>query len=117
MIVATILLDQNGCYVDAESNLPGGRPDWDKALLTALCRDQIISKEAVGMLPASICRVAKWDDSVEPECPITIKEINGLTDLLIVTRSNIAVINGKVFRLDNFELIVAQGQLEIWRRK
>ena len=78
-----------------------------------------MSDKGYEMLPPSIrektirlSQTDKW----EPEIGITIPEINSLTDLLIVSRSN-AEISGKKFRFDNFNLIAKSQNIELWRRK
>jgi len=116
MVVSTILLAQNDVYVSYDGKLPA-RPDFDKDLLKALVKNQIISVEAGKMLPKSIRDVAYGiTGRVEPTTGITIPEIAGLTDLLLVVRSY-EPLKGKKFRLNNFEQIVCLKELEIWRRK
>ena len=116
MIVSTILLTRDDHYVDSHGILPL-RPSHDKTLLRELVRGQIISPEAIEMLPASICNVGVWDNTQEPTIGITILEIDALTDLLIVSRSNGIILDGKKFRFDNFTLLVKCTNIEIWKRK
>lgn len=116
MIVSTLLLDQNNCYVNDKGELPR-RPAFDKELLQTLCTGQTISNHAAVMLPPSILDVVGHISSGQPTIGITIPEIDALTDLLLVTRSSCAVKEGKTFRMDNFKLITEQGEIEIWKRK
>jgi len=117
MVVSTILLSRDNKYVKDDGSLPK-RPNFDKALLKALCENQIVSDEAYDMLPPSIKSVVnlptKWE---EPGIGITIPEIDALTDLLIVSRSNETILGGKTFRLDNFNLIVTTPHLDLYKRK
>jgi len=111
MIVATIILDPNDCYI-GDRGLPE-RPSFDKTLLTAICTGHDISKEAYDMLPPSIRGVTTFGAN---KVPITIKEIDKNAELLLVVRSAEKVEKGKQFRLDNFSLIVDTKQLQIYRR-
>jgi hypothetical protein len=116
-IYGTILLDENDCYL-CDGKLPH-RPLYDKSLLTAMVSGEIISKQAAELLPKSITDTAlDITNQVEPSVPITVKEIDGLTDILIVIRSTKECKGEcKKFRLDRFKRILSTGQLEIWRRK
>ena len=118
MVVSSILLSRNGCYVDEDGNLPP-RPSFDKAFLAALVRGQHISDSAYLMLPSSMrdTTFSATNAGVEPEIGITIPEIAGLTDLLIVVRNSQNLSSGKKFRLDAFDLIVSFEHIEIYRRK
>ena len=115
MITATILLDSNDCYVDWNGKLPQ-RPHYDKELLTAFVSMGLISQAGKDMLPSSMKDISTLTLS-EPTLPITIPEIDGLTDLLIVSRSVKKVQGGKVFRMDNFKHIASGGRIELWVRK
>jgi len=115
MIVSAILLTKDNVYVSKGGSLPK-RPSFDKELLRCLVKGQIISKEAAKMLPKSISKTAcNITDLIEPEVGITIEEIDGLTDLLIIVRSPHCV-EGKKFRLNKFRPIVKTKELEIWTR-
>ena len=116
MIVGTILLDENDCYTYDNDKLPG-RPTFDKELLTFLAKDQAISHEGYQTLPLSIKRVISGITYGEPTFPVTIPEIDGLSDLLIVSRGYKNGENGKKFRFDKFELITTQREIELWKRK
>jgi len=116
MIVSTILLSADDYYVDKDGNLPY-RPEFDKKLLRSLTKGQIISYDAAKLLPPSIRSRAVVTDEIEPTIGITIPEIDGLTDLLLVVRGLDPLGNGKKFRFDRFENIVKLKGLEIWMRK
>ena len=116
MIVSTILLSTNNCYVDRQGKLPE-RPSFDKELLTTICSGQVVSKVGYKMLPPSIKDKVIMTEQVEPEVGITISEIDGLTDLLLVVRSKQECLGGKEFRFTNFECIIKDTQIEIWKRK
>mgnify|MGYP006883055741 CR=1 FL=1 len=116
MIVSTILLTRDNHYVDDNGNLPD-RPTFDKPLLTGLCKNQEVSQDAYDMLPPSIRQIVRGVTEEEPTIGITIPEIDGLTDLLIVSRSNGTIYSGKKFRFNNFKLLANDMSLEIWKRK
>jgi hypothetical protein len=115
MVVSTINLTYDNVYVNKDGKLPT-RSSFDKELLTALCKNQIVSTKAYNMLPGSIRRDVTSTHKVEPTIGITIDEIDGLTDLLIVVRS-IDDCKGKKFRFDRFRLITKQGEIELWIRQ
>ena len=115
MICGTLLLSNNNRYVTDEGKLPE-RPKGDKQLLKALVESNTVSQEGYDMLPPSMQRIATITHG-EPTLPVTIREINGLSDLLLVVRSYISIPGGKEFRLDNFQLISSSGQYSIYKRK
>ena len=115
MTTATIILDHHDMYVGEDNQLPS-RPGWDKEFLTELVANNIISVPGYEMLPKSMQIDATLTHG-EPTLPITIREIAGLTDMLIVVRSYMALGKGKRFRLDNFERVAKSGQLEIYFRR
>jgi len=117
-MIATILLTKDDQYL-VKGRLPR-RPDYDKELLTGLAVGMIVSKAGFDMLPNSIKREVHCPVgmSKEPNFPITIKEIDGLADILLVVRSlEISGSDSKVFRFDNFELLLKQREIELWKRK
>ena len=116
MIVGTILLDADDCYTYDNGELPN-RPTFDKELLTFLVKGKAVSHKGYRMLPMSIKKVISEITSKEPEFPVTIPEIDGLSDLLIVSRGNKNGENGKKFRFDKFKLITTQREIEIWKRR
>jgi len=118
MIVGTILLTSDRQYVINGGQLPG-RGDWDKDLLTTLAAGQIVSDEGYKMLPPSIQTVVRQIDKwQEPTFPVTIPEIDALSDLLIVSHSYEISPVGKVFNLDkSFKLLTAGKKTSIWIRK
>ena len=117
MIVGTILLDSEDKYTDEVGNMPTS-PAMNKVWLKALVKDEIISTQAYGILPKSISKVAKAvTNETEPTTPITIEEIDALSDILIVVRSLSLLENGKKFRFDNFSPVFKTELIEIWVRK
>ena len=116
MIIGTILLSQNDCFVDDRKNLPQGRPQWDKELLKTYVSLNTISREGYKLLPPSIQAVAKVTRK-EPELAITIQELDALPDILYVVRSSRMTHGGKKFRLDNYEPILKELRFEVWKRK
>ncbi len=118
MIVSTILLSKDDYYVDSEGNLPSrGCVEFDKNLLKALVSGKSVSYKSIKMLPPSIAEVAKVT-AEEPEVGITIREIDALSDLLIVTRSCADISEGKTFNLNkSFKPLVKDTKIEIWIRK
>ena len=115
MTVSTIILDLDNHYIGENNQLPS-RPGWDKKWLASLVEKSTVSKEGFNMLPLGMQKTTSITHG-EPELPITIPEINGLTDILIVIRSYMSLSKGKVFRLNNFELIGKSGQIELFKRK
>ena len=116
MIVSTIILTKDNFYVNSEGKLPA-RPDFDKELLSNIVTGQRVSDKAYEMLPRSMKKVVKFSMGMEPTVGITIKEIDGLTDLLIVVHSNEIITRGKQFRMDNFKLLVKDRKVSIYKRK
>lgn len=112
-MVGTILLTQDNFYVDLEGNLPP-RPKHDKLLLSEICKGQVVSDEAYSMLPLSIQKLCTV--GAIPTVPITIRELASC-QILIVSRSPKSLLDGKTFRLDNFNLVVKDRKIEIWSRK
>ncbi len=112
-MVGTILLTHNNYYVDQAGNLPV-RPKHDKKLLTELCIGKTVSNAGYELLPPSIQKLCMVSD--RPIVPITIQEL-GQCDILIVSRSPQELVEGKVFRLDNFNCIVKDRKIEIWSKK
>jgi len=118
MIVGTILLTADRQYVIDGGRLPT-RGSWDKELLKTLAKGHYVSDKGYEMLPPSIQAVVKQADKwQEPEFPVTIREIDSLSDLLIVSHSNEVSPIGKVFELNrSFELLTYGKKTSIWRRK
>ncbi len=118
MIVSTILLTDDNYYVDSNNELPSRNGvEFDKELLISTLKGKVVSYAGYKMLPPSIKDLITPSDLIEPEAAITVPEIDGLSDLLIVTRSREIIVSGKQFRFDRFERIVKQKDIEIWRRK
>jgi hypothetical protein len=114
-MTACILLTQDNKYVKTDGTLPA-RPDFDKALLEAFCKNQIVSNDAYKILPPSIKNVVAGH-GIHYDMPICIQEI-ALADILIIVRSlELVDSSAKEFRLDNFECIVKDRKIEIWSKK
>jgi len=116
MKIGTIMLSQDGCFVDDRKNLPQGRPQWDKQWLKTLVGLNTVSKAGYDMLPPSIKEVATVTHG-EPTLAITVPELDSLPDILFVVRSPRMTRNGKKFRLTNYETIMTEERFEIWKRK
>ncbi len=115
-IIGTILLTTEDQYVVGEDDKLPARPDFDKKWLTALAKDQAVSNKGYKILPSSIKKEVNCDGR-EIEFPVTIPEINGLCDVLIVIRSNEINAIGKVFKFTHFDRIIKDRKVEIWTRK
>ena len=113
-MIGTILLDKQDKYVDDFGNLPE-REHFDKDFLLNMLKGTNVSQEGYNILPKSMRDVVSITQD-EP-FPVTIPEINYLSDLLLVVRSKTLLSNGKVFRLDNFRKLTTQGSIELWVRK
>ncbi len=114
-IIGTILLTDKNQYIIGEDNHLPDRPNFDKAWLTALAKNQVVSYKGYKMLPSSIKKEVNCDGR-KIELPITIPEINDLCDILIVIRSLEINEIGKIFRFDNFTQIIKDRKIEIWIR-
>lgn len=114
MNIALLLLSSDDCYVSQNGELPV-RPSFDKKLLTETLRGQNISPLGFQTLPPSIQKIVKIGSSIDGRnFPVTIPEI-ALADLLIISRSQ-EPLNGKKFRLDNFQLLAKSFEIEIWKK-
>ncbi len=114
MLIGTVLLSQDGMYIDDRKQLPY-RPNWDKQWLKILVSLNTITKSGYDTLPPSIQAVAKVTHS-EPTLAITIPELDALPDILYVVRSSRMAHKGKKFRLDNYEAILKEQRFEIYQR-
>ena len=115
MIVATLLVDEDDIYVYNDGKLPA-RPKWDKELLSTFAEGNLVSEAGWQMLPKSIQMKTNVTHG-EPTFPVTIPEIDGLADIIIVTRTYSKRQSGKKFRFTKFRRIVKQWGIEIWKRK
>lgn len=115
MIIGTILLTKDNKYTCGEDTLPQRRKH-DKNLLTKLAKGKTVSLEGWEMLPPSI-KTKVFITDEEPTFPVTVPEIEGLTDLLLVSHSDQKECEGKTFRLDSFDLIVEGENVSIYVRK
>ena len=114
-MINTILLSKEGNYVGPKGELPS-RPSYDKELLKAFCQNQIVSEKGMNGLPPSMRKVVKLQSINDEEITmaVTIPEIAQFSDVLLVSRSEEELKDGKEFRLENFRCLTAQGQIEIW---
>ena len=115
MKIGTILLSQDGKYIDDRGNLPY-RTLYDKEWLTKLVSLNTISKKGYDLLPPSMQEVATLHHS-NPTLALTIPELDTLPDILFVVRSARMASGGKIFKLDKYKPIVMEQRLEIWSRK
>ena len=119
-MVASIILTRDFVYVSDEGKLPSRKGvDFDKDLLTNLVRGNVVSKKGYAMLPPSIKEnVFNTSGSVvQPQFPVTIPEIAAVSDILLVVRSSeLGGGDSKVFRFDNFKLMLKQRDIELWER-
>lgn len=113
-MLGTILLTYDNIYLNTDDNSLPSRPEYDKELLTALCKGNTVSEDGYYLLPKSIQK--QIVRSTIYNIPITIREL-AKADILIVSRSYQNIVRGKVFRLDDFKLIVKDKKIEIWGRK
>lgn len=115
-MIGTILLAAGNYYVKADGSLPT-RPDFDKDLLTAICKGSSVSIRGYTLLPPSIQEVTSCLVFRDPGIAITIPEL-GKASILIVVRSLELVDEGaKQFRLDKHRLLIKQRDIEIWELK
>ena len=116
-MISTILLTKDDQYL-IDGRLPS-RPSFDKGLLTGLAKGLTVSKKGYEMLPPSIKEnVFNTSGSVaQPQFPVTIPEIAAVSDILLVVRSSeLGGGDSKVFRFDNFKLMLKQRDIELWER-
>jgi len=116
-MINTIILSKDGKYIGDNNQLPSRENiPYDKELLKAFCKNQIVSEKGINTLPPSIKKIVKKQSLNDEEITmaITIPEIEKYSDVLLINRSSENLINGKVFRLDNFKCLTKQGYLEIW---
>ena len=116
IIVGTILLTADRQYIIDEGRLPV-RPAHDKELLTTLAKGNTVSQKGYDMLPPSIQKLVTVTKG-QPSFPVTIKETDALSDLLIVSHSYEVSPVGKEFDLDrSFELLTVGKKTSLWRRR
>jgi hypothetical protein len=119
-MINTILLSKNGCYVDENGNLPSRENvPWDKELLKAFCQNQIVSGKGFNSLPPSMRKIVKKQNIHDEEITmaVTIPEIANYSDVLLISRSSEFLENGKEFRLDKFQCLIKNKDIEIWIKK
>ena len=113
-MINTILLDKYNHYIDSEGD-PPRRPSFDKQLLTAFCYNQFVSKKGFDLLPKSIQKFVTVDDNNITR-GITIKEISNLSTVLLIIRSKKTIKRGKKFRLNCFNNLIKEKNIELWVR-
>ena len=116
MIIGTILLTRDNQYVLGEDNHLPARGNHDKKLLTRLAKGHSVSHKGWDMLPQSI-RANVFVTDTKPTFPVTIDEIDALSDFLFVSHSDETNTIGKIFRLDSFELLVKDKNVSIYARR
>lgn len=116
MIVSTILLSLDDCYIDNHGNLPSERPNFDKKLLKAIVNGQTVTHKAFNMLPNSIRKDLVVTDE-NPSVGVTISEISALSDMIVVVRTQECLNSPFKFRFTNFECLVKDTKIEIWMKK
>jgi len=116
MIVSTITLSQDGKYEGLDNYLPIIE-DWNIELVKVLCKDKYLSDKGIELVKDITHEFNYIDKWQEPEVGITIDEIYGLTDLLIVVNSECKLPMGKDFDFSLFEPIVQDTKVELWKRK
>ncbi len=116
MKVGIILLSQNDMYVDSEGNLPT-RPDFDKELLVALCKGQKFTcgTNTIWTLPPSIMDNAYYDRNYDINLGI-ITLVQDPPHLLLVSRSDDYMIDGKSFSLKSYKRYFESEYFELWIR-
>ena len=116
-MIASLILTKDNMYVDSEGNLPSRScVKFDKDLLKGMVKGLNVSKKGFATLPNSI-KSEVFCDGREPTAAITIPEISALSDILLVVKSCEVFTSGKVFRLDNFELIYKSKDVDLYKRK
>ena len=113
-MISTILLTQENVYVKEDGTLPS-RPSHDKSILSNMLKGHTVTKKGFAMLPNSMKKDVFCDER-SPSFPVTVPEIEALSDIILVVRS-IELCRGKVFRLDSFELLLKNRDIELWIRK
>jgi len=119
MTVGIMLLSQDNMYVDNHGRLPK-RPDFDKELLVALVKGQkfTCSENTFKDLPDSIMKNAYYTEGRDYDINLGVKSFkNNGPHLLIVTRSEQYIHNGKHFSLKEYNRYFEGQGLEIWIKK
>ena len=109
MRIGSILLDFNDNYL-VDNRLPA-RPEWDKGWLKYLCE----AASGITYSPSTGKDLPDWakKPSGDWDLNLGIATLEDQPDLLLVSRSYTAGLNGKVFRLDNWERV----PVEVWKRR
>ena len=117
MTIGLMLLSSDGFYIDNLGKLPK-RPSWDKEFITKLIKGKrvLCSKATLDTLPKSILDAAYFTTNPDVEYDINfgIDTFKIKPDLLIVTRSNHELGQGKLFRLSDYNLVLNRNGLEIY---
>ena len=121
MKIGILLLDQKDQYISESGKLPK-RPSFDKELLVGLCdgKQLLCDGNSLNDLPPSlrknnICEITGINDW--GEICISPNTIDKYADILIISRSEEKMENGKTFRMNKFKNLAKQMELEIWIRK
>ena len=117
MKVGILILSLDNCYLSADGKLPK-RPKFDKALLTALCRDHkvIVGPHTRKSIPDSLLKdseIIDWYGDYDLNLGIVTMKINP-PHLLIVVRSIVNLPEGKKFDLSGYSSYFKSLHLELW---
>jgi hypothetical protein len=113
-MINTILLSKDSKYVSADGNLPK-RPPYDKALLSAFCKDKVVSERGFNTLPNSLQKlVIKQVGNQAITLGVTIPEIDEYSNVLLVSRSDEVLEGGKPFRMNKFHCLIKNKDIEVW---
>lgn len=122
MKLGVMLLSANNVYVSHHGHLPK-RPAFDKTFITDIIKGQrvLCSYETLQSLPKSIISAAKYftiDTNAEYDINFGVSTFKDApVDILFIVRNN-DTMNGKKFRLEDYELMLKPtNEFEIWRKK
>ncbi len=116
MKVGIILLSQDNYYLDNYGELPK-RPEFDKELLVALCKLQTFTcgQNTFKSLPDSILRNAFYTEGGEYDVNLgIITLVENPPHLLLVSRSDQYIHDGKHFSLKDYTRYFDSPDLELW---
>jgi hypothetical protein len=119
MKLGILLLNKNNVYLTSENKLPKS-PSWDKKFLKNLIKGKrvVCSRNTLLNLPKAITDIAYFTTNTNMEYDINfgIDTFKDKVDLLLVVRGK-GEEEGKQFNLDDYNLILSKGGLELWTLK